>query len=183
MHFQFNEKKAAQAAAHLLERAGGSMGYLMLLKLLYLADRKNLLERGLLITGDRLVAMKNGMVLSQVLDLVRGQQRGTWWPRYIRPSGEYDIELVDGSEKDELSEFEVGLLDEAFEKFGAMDPWQLVDHLHESLEEWKVAWGGRQHSQKVVEVSPEEVMRAGKISEQEIADRQLLAAETEYLTH
>ena len=36
----FNERKAMEAAAHLLHRRGGQMHYLKLLKLLYIADRR-----------------------------------------------------------------------------------------------------------------------------------------------
>ena len=38
----FNERKATEAAAHLLALRGGQMHYLKLLKLLYIADREAL---------------------------------------------------------------------------------------------------------------------------------------------
>ena len=47
MEFFFDERKAAQAASVLLERHGGSMPYIKLIKLLYLADREALIESGL----------------------------------------------------------------------------------------------------------------------------------------
>ena len=39
VEFIFDERKAAQAAAHLLRRHGSSMWDIKLIKLLYLADR------------------------------------------------------------------------------------------------------------------------------------------------
>ena len=69
MEFVFNDRKTAQAAAWLLDRQEGRMPYLKLIKLLYLADRQSLIESGYPITGDRLVSMDRGPVLSRVLDL------------------------------------------------------------------------------------------------------------------
>lgn len=183
MRFEFNEKKAAQAAAHLLGRAGGSMPYMKLLKLLYLADRENLVERGLLITGDRLVAMERGMVLSHVLNLVRGKTHGDWWPRYIQFEGEYDVSVTDRTDNEELSEFEISLLDKAFDSHGHMDKWDLVEHLHDTLGEWKSAWTSRPEGAKSVDVSPEDVLRAAEVGEDEIAERVALAADVTCLTH
>jgi len=40
VHPRFNEQKATELAAYFLKSGGGSMPYLKLMKLLYLADRK-----------------------------------------------------------------------------------------------------------------------------------------------
>jgi len=46
MILRFQHERATQAAARLLQRRGGRMSYMKLLKLLYLADRKALLSVG-----------------------------------------------------------------------------------------------------------------------------------------
>ena len=75
---RFNEKKATQAAAHLLRLRGGRMSYMKLIKLLYLADREALLRWGRTISTDRYVSMDRGPVLSRVLDLATdGEDPGT----------------------------------------------------------------------------------------------------------
>src|SRR5207249_3792384 len=75
---RFNERKATQAAAHLLRLRGGSMSYLKLIKLLYLADREALLRWGRPISTDCYMAMDRGPVLSRVLDLATdGEDPGT----------------------------------------------------------------------------------------------------------
>ena len=48
----FNEKRAAQAAAFLLHRAGGRLPVLKLMKLMYLAERESLRLYGEPIIGD-----------------------------------------------------------------------------------------------------------------------------------
>ncbi|MFN7952153.1 MAG: Panacea domain-containing protein [bacterium] len=74
MRFTFNEKKrAAQAAAHVLQRHGGRFNYMHLIKELYLADRQSLIDRGVLITGDAMFAMRHGPVLSNILDAGYGR--------------------------------------------------------------------------------------------------------------
>jgi uncharacterized phage-associated protein len=93
MRFVFNERKAAQMAAHLLDLSGRSMKYLQLMKLMYLADRTALLEKGRPISGDRYVSMKFGPVLSEVLDLLRDepQSSDTPWFEYITPPSNYEV--------------------------------------------------------------------------------------------
>jgi uncharacterized phage-associated protein len=73
MKLLFNEAKATQAAARLLKLRGGSMSYIKLMKLLYLADREALIRWGRPITTDRYVSMDNGPVLSRIYNLIRNE--------------------------------------------------------------------------------------------------------------
>ncbi len=84
MRYLFEEKKAAQAAAYLLKLHGEPMKYFVLIKLLYLADRQSLIETGLPITGDKMVSMPHGPVLSQILDLIQAgkQDDSSPWFHY-----------------------------------------------------------------------------------------------------
>ena len=70
MRFLFDERKAAQAAVYLIKKRSDQINYMKLNKLLYLADRKALFEAGQPITGDRMVSMPKGPVLSDILDLI-----------------------------------------------------------------------------------------------------------------
>ena len=70
MRFCFDEEKTAQAAAYLLWKFGRRHNVMALMKLLYLADRKALIERGHPITGDHMVSMPHGPVLSETLELI-----------------------------------------------------------------------------------------------------------------
>lgn len=67
MRLRFNDRKATQAAALLLQLRGGKMSYMKLIKLLYLADREALLQWGRPITTDRYVSMNRDPVLSRIL--------------------------------------------------------------------------------------------------------------------
>ena len=62
----FNERKAAQMAAFFLgQLLDRKMPHLKLMKLLYLSDREAVRAFGWPISGDRLVSMPHGPVLSQ----------------------------------------------------------------------------------------------------------------------
>ena len=51
MNFRFNIGKATEAACLFLERAGGRMNIMKLVKLLYLLDRLSLDRRGIPVVG------------------------------------------------------------------------------------------------------------------------------------
>lgn len=136
MRFVFDDRKTAQAAAFLLERSGGRMPYIKLLKLLYLADRQSLIETGYPVTGARMVSMDHGPVLSEVLDFITwGPHEGSTWGRYVSPPDGYDVTLVGRAEREELSDYEVELLEAVFEQYGGWDKWALIEYTH-TLPEW-----------------------------------------------
>jgi uncharacterized phage-associated protein len=165
MRLRFNERKATQSAARLLELRGGRMSYLKLIKLLYLADREALLRWGRPITTDRFVSMERGPVLSRLLDLVSdGDDPGTpcIWAKYISAPANFEVELTSDAGREELSDAEVGLLDEIFHEHGKKTRWQLVELTHK-LPEWKDPQGS------AIPISVRDILKAGGKSELEIA--------------
>src|SRR5437762_12295497 len=110
MRLQFNERKATQSAARLLELRGGRMSYLKLIKLLYLADRQALLRWGRPITTDRYFAMERGPGLSRVLDLATdGEEPGApcIWASYISGPANFGAQLRIDAGRDYLSDAEI----------------------------------------------------------------------------
>jgi uncharacterized phage-associated protein len=143
VRFPFDERKAAQAAAYLLQKHGDQINYMKLIKLLYLADRKALLEAGQPITGDRMVSMPKGPVLTGILDLINwGKKRGqsSAWFEYVSEPFGYDVRLartnITIEDLDRLSDFERDILDEIDEQYGRVDRWSLVELTHR-LPEWR----------------------------------------------
>jgi uncharacterized phage-associated protein len=161
----FNERKATQAAAHLLGLRGGRMSYLKLVKLLYLADREALLCWGRPISTDRYVAMDRGPVLSRVLDLATdGGDPGTpsIWSSSITEPSNYEVELKAEAGDDELSEAEIQLLDKVFVEHGNKSRWELVKFTH-TLPEWIDPHGS------AIAISYRDILKAGGKSDLEIA--------------
>jgi len=134
MTLRFREDKAAQAAARLLNARGGTMHYLKLLKLLYLADRKALLELGRPISYDRYVSMPHGPVLSRTYDLMVAEpdpEQPTYWRQIISEPRGYTVSLLGDAPRDQLSRAEEQILDQVFAEFGRRNRWQLRDYMHQ----------------------------------------------------
>lgn len=143
----FNERKAAQAAAFLLYRAGGELPLLKLLKLMYLAERESLRQYGDTITGDSFVSMNQGPVLSMTYEYINGgiQSAPDGWSSWISDRAEHNVALRDPSrirspEQDllALSDTDMECLDVVWKQFGHIDRWALVRYTHSSAcPEWE----------------------------------------------
>lgn len=143
----FNEKRTAQAAAFMLHRAGGRLPLLKLMKLLYLAERESLRVFGEPISGDRLVSMPHGPVLSKTLDMMNGwggdMQGG--WNAWVEDRSGHDLALRDPSmirspELDllELSQGDLEVLEAVWKQFGHMSKYELVEYTHSgACPEWE----------------------------------------------
>lgn len=168
MRLPFNETKATQAAARFLGLAGGKLNYVVLIKLLYLADREALLRWGRPITFDEYFSMHKGPVLSQVLSLINEMpEEESTWNQSISEPNRWIVELKRDAGSDELSEAEEELIDETFDSYKEYidDPFRLVGHLHKILPEWdkEVSKGHR------TPLPVSDILKAGKKSNDEIA--------------
>lgn len=136
MPLRFREDRATQAAARLLRLHRAQMPYLKLIKLLYLADRKALLELGRPISYDLFVSMPHGPVLSRTYDLILGEpEADSYWRRFISAPENYEVHLLGEVPNDRLSPIEESILDAVFAEFGWMDKWALRNYTH-SLPEY-----------------------------------------------
>lgn len=143
----FNERKAAQAAAFLLHKAGGRLPLLKLMTLLYLSERESLQKYGDTITGDTFIAMPNGPALSMTLNFINGFAKSSegGWDTWVADRSEHMLELRDKSlvrspEDDllALSDTDLECLGQVWEKFGHWDRWKLVEYTHsEACPEWE----------------------------------------------
>ena len=143
----FDERRTAQAAAFLLHRAGGTLPILKLIKLLYLAERHSFQRYGEPLTGDALVAMNNGPVLSATYDHIKGNlpsaQQG--WDTWVSSRNGNQVSLRDSDmirspEQDllRLSDSDLEILEETWTQFGHMSPWALVAYTHsDACPEWE----------------------------------------------
>ena len=136
MDFNFSTAKTCQVAALLLSNAGGRMNYMELIKLMDIAEREAIQRRAWPVTGDALVSMEHGPVLSATLDLLKGKVHNEYWGEHIQLSGRYDVRLRQGPGRAELSDTEVKLLGSVYDRFGHMDRFKLRDHCH-TFPEWR----------------------------------------------
>lgn len=143
----FDEVRTAQAAAFLLFRAGGKLPLIKLVKLLYLAERRSLQKYGEPMTGDKLVSMPHGPVLSMTYDLINGALPSAegGWESWVSDRASHIVALRDpgrirAPETDllRLSETDLEVLDEVWNEYGHWDRWALVRHMHSgACPEWE----------------------------------------------
>ncbi len=145
IRFRFNTRKAAQAAFKMLRLAGGRLNYMVLCKLLYLADRESLVQLECPLTGDTMIALPHGPVLARILNLIRlgpvSEEDEPWFLAVSAPVG-YDVECLADPGDGELSNAEESILVNVFERFGHLDWKQLSRYTHD-LPEWSDPHGGR----------------------------------------
>ncbi|MFZ5446998.1 MAG: Panacea domain-containing protein [Myxococcota bacterium] len=164
MRFVFNERKAAQLAAFFIRRGGGVMNYTKLLKLMYLADRAKLIEKGTPITGDEMFSLPHGPVLSAVCNLVRlgPKEANSDWASFVEKAGRFDVRALSQSEEvDELSAAEIRIATTVFEEHGRMTWWQLRQFTH-TLPEYVDPEGSSEP------IDLERILREGGRSNEEI---------------
>ena len=153
---RYDPEKTVQAAALIARHHGGRISRLRLLKLLYLADRASLGASGRMITGDRIVAMENGPVLSRTYDCIKEEDfASVGWQCFLRTDG-INVVVEEVAGIDRLSPENVEHLRGACEAWAHLDDWQLVEHTHD-LPVWKDVYPQGQRTS--VEIS-EEKLRA-----------------------
>jgi uncharacterized phage-associated protein len=141
MELRFDFDRSLEASAYLLQLGGGSMEYIRLLKLLYIAERELLAEEALPMTGDIYTAMDYGPVLSTVYDIILDKNwQGAEWHKFIRRTG-YSINLAADPGFDHLSASVVTKLREVHARYSEMNVWDLVKVTH-TFPEWKKNYPG-----------------------------------------
>lgn len=129
MRFLYNPLKSAQAAAQLVKEHGGPIDLLVLMKLLYMADRTALIDSGYPITGDRMVSMPYGPVLSRIYACVQWNECP--WSDYITERADHMVGLQNQNpNNEELSDYEISMLRQIHRQYGHLGPWQLRDLTH-----------------------------------------------------
>src|SRR5437773_97003 len=91
----FDELKAAQVAAFFLFKSAGQINVLKLTKLMYLAERESYKRYGEPLTGDRLVSMDHGPVLSRTLNYTNGTVESSedGWDSWIEDREAHEVRL------------------------------------------------------------------------------------------
>lgn len=131
MQYTFNIKKTIQAASLLLRCEDGTMSYMKLIKLLYIADRESIKETGRPMTGDMHFALPHGPVLSHTLDLIKQKHTCTWeWSTFIETNGMDAVTTDADPGIGDLCRWDLRKLREISEKYKGLDQWDLREITH-----------------------------------------------------
>ena len=163
IEFAFDERRAAQAAAKLLERHGRPMSVRKLVTLLYLADRRAFLEAGYPITGDRFMNAPDGPSLDRVARLLDGEADGQspWRSQIASADG---FAAAEGwTEPDELSDYDEQIAEAIHDEFCRLNDDALFEHAR-GLPEWTCPSGAAEA------FDPRVILRAQGHDDRDIED-------------
>jgi uncharacterized phage-associated protein len=173
MKFLYNPRKAAQAATYLVRLGGGQMDVYALIKILYLSDRRALSQRGRPITGDAMVSMPYGPVLSRIYDDSKSPeaiQSEFWRESFAARENNVVCLRQPDPPTDELSQYERDLLNDAHENYGHYDFSQLR-RIVDQLPEYRDPQGSS------LPIDPVTILREEGWSDEEIEEARMSARE------
>jgi hypothetical protein len=161
---KIDARKATEVAARLIQRSGGKVEYLRLIKLAYLADRTSLLKRGIPILGGKYFNMRKGPSISELMDFVNQQNAPNWRELISRRMGN-DVELKNSPVFNFLSEREIEVLDAVVAQHASKTTDELVHWCHEHCPELKKVPFFRRR-----EISIEEILSSEHVPQEQATE-------------
>lgn len=143
----FQSRKAAQACAFFASKGGANgMDKLKIVKLLYLAERKHIVDKHAAIVWDDLFSLKNGPVPSGSLNGLDGNIHEDVWQQFIIQHGKskrWPARQFTRDDFDEMSNSEIRTLQAVWDEHGHRTAGQLVQYTHEHCAEYTETEGRR----------------------------------------
>lgn len=118
----------------MLTQLGGKSTYGAITKLLYIADRESIRERGRPITGDEMYALPHGPILSVVLDRMNGSH--PQFRDFVEQGENYEVTLIKAEEASELTFADLRVLDRVLKEYGKLS-WDELKAATHAFPEWK----------------------------------------------
>ena len=130
---RFKERKTTQLAALLTQHSGGEINIYKLLNMIYIIDRKALEQWGRPVTFDAHSSLPLGPTPENTYDLIKGKYGETWSRIFSeRIRGNHFIRLERKNvEYDELSQAEIDLAMQVFEKIHPLTFGQIKEIVHQ----------------------------------------------------
>jgi uncharacterized phage-associated protein len=137
--FTIDKEKSNAALLYIIQKVGGSLDMYSLLKILYFAESKHLVEYGRPITGDKMIAMNHGPVPSSSYDSVKSNTINQ-----NNFSNEDNIVTAERAPNmDCLSESDIECLDESIAENSGLNFWKLKSKSHDSAYDWAIKNHGK----------------------------------------
>jgi uncharacterized phage-associated protein len=147
-----NPNKNVQIINFFARKGGGKVGYMKLLKLVYLTDKFMLRKYGRMLSNDRYYALPHGPIPQTIKDIAQGivyektsQTENPAFPvsaryclKYLKHSSgdKWGIESLREVDEDYFSKAELEAMNAVYGMFGGYSTWKLRDLTHEFYE-WK----------------------------------------------
>lgn len=137
--YTFDIRQATEAMVYLLSLNSGKMNYMKAIKILYLSDRKSLLNGHDSITTDSYKSLNFGPVTDCIYDCIK-HGSSDLWNTYIEKQG-YNIVQIDDIEYEMLSIADRETIQHVNDEFRDLNQFELADYCHENLPEWENPYG------------------------------------------
>ncbi len=129
---KYNEEKATQAAALLLQQSNCSMDLLKFMKIMYNIEREALRRWSFPVTYASICSMPEGQVLSETYDNTKSRNLRAFWDEYIDTDRSRNIVSLKGDcPTGKLCRAEMSLIKEIYNRDKDKSPTQLADEHHE----------------------------------------------------
>lgn len=160
---RYKEEKALAVVSKLLVLSGNKCDKYWLSKLMYYIERLSLIKGGKPLFCDRLYSIPYGPIVSSVNDGINltAYPADSPWTKLFSLDGKL-VTLKEEADYSVLSPFEIGLIEESYNKFKGWD----FDHLHEffkNLPEYK-------NTTSREEINYEEILSAEGFDPQSVKD-------------
>jgi hypothetical protein len=170
--FNFNEKRAVQAAVIFAKQAGNTIDKYKLSKMMYYLERQNIIITGQPLFFDNLYSAPLGPVASEVnhgIDTVVPPKQENYnreeinqinWEEFFKKTGKHKLTIVKDPGDDELSKYTITLIEEIHEKFKNFS-WKKMQIFFHNLPEYK-------KTESRIPITYADILRAENFSELEI---------------
>lgn len=134
----FRARKAAQICSFFALKNDGMIEKLKLIKLIYFAERLSLSKYSHPMLFDEFYSLPHGPICSSTLNGIDGLTNEELWSEYIARNGNIlvAIKKLDRDEMDEISEAEMSVISDIWDKMGHMSPSQLRNYSHKNCPEY-----------------------------------------------
>ena len=137
----YKEEKSAQIAAFFVEREGGKIPHLKLIKLMYIADRMSMEKTGFPMTYDRMKSLPHGPILDQTLNFIDSKPTPMpeSWAKFLEKECRHTLTLHEEMEFSSLSLNDIDILNDVYDTYGHLGKYALRDLTHDPLHfpEWR----------------------------------------------
>jgi hypothetical protein len=140
VNFPNHAQKSTQAVARIIEKSGAPIDYLRLSKLIYLADRQSIIDRGIPIVGGHYFSMRKGPTIGEVMNFVN-QRNAPRWKDTISPRFGNEVRLNSKPVYVALSRSELDILDAVVSAHVQRTTDELVEWCHENCPEYELVAG------------------------------------------
>ena len=139
----YDERKAADAAAYLLNRSTGAIQMPVLERLMYLAERESFRCHGLPLTGDSLVSFESGPSLWHTHQRLTGEVPD--WQSWVSALPNHRVGMRPTAELPDdayfarhttLSEADITILQAVWDSYGHLPASRLGDVIQTECREW-----------------------------------------------